>query len=245
MNNKVVKIYRPDKQLEMGWISIWREMLIELINSRELIWRLFIRDFLAKYRQTILGVFWALLMPLALVGSFAFLNRAGILNIGKTNVPYPVFALLGLTIWQLFATGLVSCTNSIVQGGSMVAKINFPKESLVISSMAQSVFEFLVRIVLLIAVFVFYQVMPSRLTILFPLALLPLFFLTIGLGFIFSLLNAVMRDTANIITLLTMFFLFLTPVLYPAPESGLFAIFNQYNPLSPLISGPRDLVILG
>lgn len=243
--DKQVKVYRPDAQLRMGFIAVWREMFEELANSRELVWRLFVRDFLGKYKQSVFGVLWAIIMPLVLVGIFVFLNRAGVLNIGDTGIPYPVYALLGLSIWQLFATGLVASTSSIVQGGSMVVKINFPKESLVIASLAQSLFEFLVRIILLIAVFAFYQVVPSWTMVFLPLALLPLLLLTLGLGLIFALLNVLMRDIANIVTLATIFLLFLTPVLYPAPTTGLFVSINQYNPLAILVTGARELVITG
>ncbi len=245
MDNKQVKLYQPDAQLKMKWFVVWREMLIELIISRELIWRLFVRDFLAKYRQAVLGIIWALIMPLVMVGTFVFLNRAGLFNIGHTVVPYPVYALLGLSIWQLFATGLTACSNSILQGGSMVVKINFAKESLVIASLAQAIFEFLVRIGFLIAVFAIYKVVPAWTTILLPFTLIPLLLFTLSLGFLLSLLTALMRDIPNIVTLAITFLLFLTPVLYPAPKQGLFAVLNKYNLLSPLVTEPRNLVITG
>ena len=89
-------LYAPNRHLKLG-IRIWAEMFQELIRSRELIWRLFLRDFLAKYKQTVLGILWAIIMPLLMVGTFVFLNRAGVINIGKTEIPYPVFALLGLS----------------------------------------------------------------------------------------------------------------------------------------------------
>lgn len=243
--DKHIRVYRPDAQFRMGFFRVWREMLSELVNSRELVWRLFMRDFSGKYKQSVLGVFWALLMPLILVGVFVFLNRSGVLNIGDTGIPYPVYALLGLSIWQLFATGLIACTNSLVQGGAMIVKINFPKESLVIASLAQSVFEFLVRIALLVGVFAIYKVVPSWTTIFLPVVLIPLLLLTLGLGLIFALLNVLIRDVANIVTLATTFLLFLTPVLYPAPSTGLFVSINQFNPLAILVSGPRDLVVNG
>ena len=117
-------LYFPNRHLKIG-MRIWKEMFRDLIRSRELTGRLFIRDFLAKYKQTVLGILWAAIMPLVMVGTFIFLNRSGVVNIGKTDIPYPVFALLGLSIWQLFATGLTACTNSILQHGGIVAKINF------------------------------------------------------------------------------------------------------------------------
>ena len=71
-----------------GWgYRVWHEMVSELVDSRELVWRLFLRDFKAKYRQTVLGFLWALIMPLLTVATFVFLNRAGILNIGKVDIP--------------------------------------------------------------------------------------------------------------------------------------------------------------
>lgn len=236
--------YSPEKYLKLG-IKIWLEMFQELIKSRELIWRLFVRDFLAKYKQTVLGMLWAIIMPLVMVGTFVFLNKSGVLNIGKTDVPYPVFALVGLSIWQLFATGLTACTDSILRGGNMVIKVNFPKESLVIAALAQSVFEFLVRIGLLAVVFIIYKIMPSWTILLLPLVLIPLMLLTLGIGLLLALLNVLMRDIAYIVTLMTTFLLFLTPVLYPAPSTGLFATLSIYNPLSALVAGPRDLVIYG
>lgn len=105
--------YMPDKYLKLGF-RIWVKMLQELIKSRDLIWRLFVRDFLAKYKQTVLGVLWAIIMPLLMIGTFVFLNRTGVLNIGKTDVPYPIFALVGLSIWQLFAAGLTIYTNRVL-----------------------------------------------------------------------------------------------------------------------------------
>src|SRR3990167_8286555 len=96
----IVKVYEPDAQIKMGYLSLWREMVKEMISSRELIWRLFLRDFMAKYKQAILGILWAIIMPLTMIGVFVFLNRSGVFNIAETGVPYPIFALLGLSIWQ-------------------------------------------------------------------------------------------------------------------------------------------------
>ena len=124
-------------------------------------------------------------------------------------------------------------------------KINFAKEALVIASFAQAVFEFLVRLVLIAVVFTVYKTVPCWQALFFPFTLIPIILLTVGLGFIFSLLSAIMRDIPNIITLLTTFLLFATPVLYPLPASGLFARLTQFNPLAILVSGARDIVITG
>ena len=134
-----IRIYEPHKQLKQG-IKIWKEMFQELFDYRELIWRLFARDISAKYKQSLLGNAWSLILPFVTIGTFMYLNHAGILHIQQTSMPYPLYALIGLSVWQIFATGLNSGANSLIGAGDLVTKINFPREVLVIASMAQSVF---------------------------------------------------------------------------------------------------------
>jgi lipopolysaccharide transport system permease protein len=238
------KTYSPGQN--NGWgFRVWLEMFSELTDSHELVWRLFLRNFKAKYRQTVLGFLWALIMPLLAVGTFVFLNRTGILNIRKIDIPYPAYALLGLTVWHIFAGGLRDCSNSIVAGGNMVAKINFPKEALVLSSIGETLVETMIRLALTAFVFALYKVAPAWTVILFPLTLIPLLLFTLGLGFMLSILNAVFRDVANMVSLSSTFLLFITPVLYPEPKTVFFKSFMVFNPLAALVTAPRDLVVKG
>lgn len=238
-------VYEPDRFARAGFFSSWKEMAISLFQSRELIWRLFLREFSAKYRQSLLGISWALLNPIVTVGIFVFLSRAGILNIGETSVPYPVFALIGVSIYGIFSTGLSVCSNSIIGAGPMVVKINFPKISLVIASMGQAVIDFLVRLALIIIIFIVYSITPQWTLFIFPFTVLPLVLLTLGLGLILSLLAGVFRDVIHLVSFFTTLFLFMMPVLYPAPQAGIFAALNAWNPLSHLIVGCRDILISG
>jgi lipopolysaccharide transport system permease protein len=242
-NKKKKVIYEPDRFIKIGFFMGWKEMVASLFMSRELIWRLFLRDFNAKYRQSLLGVGWALLNPVITVGLFVFLNRAGILNIGATTVPYPVFALIGMSLYGIFSTGLAASSNSIIGAGSMVVKINFPKISLVVASVGHAVVEFAVRLVLIAIVLVVYGVTPSWTAIFLPFALLPLTLLTLGIGLILSLLAGIFRDIIYIVSFFTMLLLFLIPVLYPPPLTGMLVRLNKWNPVSHLIVGCRDLLI--
>lgn len=235
-------IYEPNKYIKLG-IRIWPEMFSELFQSRELIWRLFIRNLSVKYKQAVLGSFWILLMPFVAIGTFMFLNRSGILNIENTNMPYPLFALIGLSVWQIFSTGITSGCNSLVGAGDMITKVNFPREALVFSSIAQSLFEFGVKSCLIVVFFFVFKFTPSWGIILLPIALIPILFLTLGLSLILSLVNGVLRDTANVVTLLVTFLMFLTPVLYPIKE-GKSALF-KLNIFTSLINTPRELITTG
>jgi lipopolysaccharide transport system permease protein len=220
-------------------------MFSEFVKSRELIIRLFLRDIQARYKQSVFGILWSFIIPLFTVGTFVYLNYSGVFNLGETDIPYPAYALLGITIWQLFASGLNACAGSLAGAGNLIGKINFAKESLIFSSFAQAIFDFVISFILVAGIFIIYHIIPSWTTIFLPLALIPLILLTLGLGFIFSVLNAVVRDTSRILSFAITFFLFLTPVLYPPPTIEPMATLNRLNPIGILVIGARDLVIKG
>ncbi|MFX0198935.1 MAG: ABC transporter permease [Candidatus Hodarchaeota archaeon] len=229
-----------------GWgLSVWREMVNEAVSSRELTWRLFMRDFSVRYRQMILGVVWTLITPLISMATFVVLNRSGLLKVGDIGVPYPIFVLLGLTVWQLFAGGLSVASNAVVAGGSMVVKINFPKETLVLAAMGQVIFEFLVRLAMLAILMAVFHVVPKWTAVFFPVMLLPIFIFVLGLGLFLSLSNVLFRDVSKVVGSSTTLLLFFTPVLYNPPESGLMATIMRINPLSWLVTAPRDIIIKG
>jgi lipopolysaccharide transport system permease protein len=218
-------------------------MARELFEARELIGRLFLRNLFARYKQAFLGALWAVILPAVAIGVFVLLKRAGVVDIGPTGVPYPLFALVGLTVWQFFASGLSAGCGALVEAGDMIAKVNFPREVLVVASLAQAVVDLAVKLVLIVLVCAWYGFVPSWTALLFPLALIPVFFLTLAGALFLSLLNAVFRDTAQAVPSVLMFGMFLTPVLYPiSPDKGwLFA----FNPLASLVDTPRALFLYG
>jgi lipopolysaccharide transport system permease protein len=241
----IITTYEPDNSLKKGYLSIFREIYDEFIKNKWLTYQLFKRDFFALYKQSFIGVLWAFIIPLVSVGTFILLNRSGIFSIGDINVPYPIYAILGMAFWQLFSTGLITSSNSLVKAGSMITKINFSKKSLVISSAGQSIVSFLIQLTLVIILFIYYKIAPSTAILLIPLFMIPIMLLTIGLGFIFSLLNGIVRDIGNILSILMTFLMFLTPILYAKPSTGLLSRITNYNPLYYLTSVPRELVLTG
>ena len=217
----------------------------EVSRNKWLTWQLFKRDFFAIYRQSFMGFLWAFIVPLVSVGSFIILSNAGLFQIGRIDVPYPIYAILGMAFWQLFSMGLIASTNSLVNAGTMITKINFSKKSLIIASVGQSVISFAVQFGLVCGLFVYYQKEPSLAIMLVPLLVLPIVLLTLGLGLLLSLLNGIMRDTGNLITLLMTFLMFLTPILYVKPATGVLATVTAFNPIYYLISAVRELILTG
>lgn len=184
-------------------------------------------------------------MPLVNVAVFAMLSRSGILNIGQINVPYPVYALLGMAFWQLFSTGLITTGSSLTAAGDMITRINFSKKSLVIASMGRPILSFLIQWVLIVILFAFYRVLPNTAILLVPLVAIPIVLLTLGIGFIVSLLNAIVRDTGNLLTVSMTLLMYVTPVLYAKPQFGILKAITKYNPMYYMLSAGRDLVLYG
>jgi lipopolysaccharide transport system permease protein len=210
-----------------------------------LIWRFFLREFSARYRQTVFGYLWALLPAVLTVVTFTYLNKSGAVVIRQTEMPYPVYVLLGVTVWQLFATGLIRATQSLVNSRAIITQINFSRETLVIAAFVEAVLNFVIRLVLIVIVFMWFKVVPMRTIVFVPFVLIPLALMTIGFGFIFALANGIFRDIGNSLTLLLTFAMFLSPVVYPPASDGSKVLLNYLNPISPFIIATRDLAVRG
>ncbi len=253
-----VVVYRPDNSLRRGYFSLWGDIVRELVRNRWLTVQLVKRDVGAFYKQSLLGIVWVVLIPLITVGTFVLLRSSGVVAVGTMSAPYPIFAVLGVAVWQLFAQGLVAGASSLAMGGDMLTRINFSKKSLVIAAMGRTIVSFAVLVVLVAACFVFYgfrgyDYTPTLGLALAPLSLIPLLLLTLGLAFYLALLNSIVRDIATMLSVLVTFLMLLTPVLYERPvvsndaggiASALSAI-TEYNPLYYLVSAPRELVLSG
>jgi lipopolysaccharide transport system permease protein len=220
-------------------------MVKDLVDSRRLIWLLILRDISVRYRQSVLGYLWAVMPQIVTVGAFAILNAWRVVPMGKTAVPYVIYAAWGISVWQLFTGCLSACTSSLAAAGSLVTKINFPRECLVIAGIGQPIFDFMVRLVPVIIVFAWYGFTPSWRAIFLPLALGPVIFLALGFGFVLSIANLAIKDVGNALGTALTIGMFLTPVLYPPPIRWPFTVINYLNPLSPLLTATQDLIAMG
>jgi lipopolysaccharide transport system permease protein len=222
-----------------------RMMIEDLARSGRLIWLLVLRDISVRYRQSILGYLWAIVPQIVTVGAFAVLNSWRVIPMGKTAVPYVLYAAWGVSVWQLFAGCLSACTSSLAAGGSLVTKMNFPRESLVVAALGQPIFDFLVRLIPVMVVFAWHGFTPSAAIIFVPLALCPVLFLALGLGFILSIANLAVKDVGNALGTALTIGMFLTPVLYPPPVRWPFRLINTLNPVSPLLAATQELLAIG
>jgi lipopolysaccharide transport system permease protein len=219
---------------------MFRDMLGDLCDGRELAWRLFLRDVSAQYRQSYLGYVWAFLPPLISSLTFVFLNSQGLFSTGKTGVSYAAFAMIGTLLWQVFVDALNAPVHALQSSKSMLAKINFPRESVLVAGIAMVLFNFLVRLVLLAGVLLFFHVEPDEGLLIFPLAVFGLILLGTASGLAVAPLGALYGDIGRAIPLITSFWMLLTPVVYPARTTGLAGWLATWNPVSPLIMVARN-----
>jgi lipopolysaccharide transport system permease protein len=208
--------------------------------GRELAWRLFIRDLSAQYRQTYFGYVWAFLPPLVASLTFIFLNSQGIVNIDTGGIPYPAFAMMGTLLWQVFVDGIMCSPNALTAAKPMLAKINFPREAILMGGLYMVVFNFLIRLLLVAAVMVFWKIIPSPSILFFPVAMAALLAAGFCIGLALTPIAGFYGDVSRAIPMVAQFWMLLTPVVYPARTEGLAGILTTWNPVSPLIVSARE-----
>lgn len=218
--------------------GVWR-------RAWELTWRLFVRDFTARYRQSLLGYFWAVAPTLVTAVLFSALRSAQIMDVGVTSIPYPAYIVLMLSFWHLFVGGLTATTESLVSAGNLMTKTSFPRESLVLASFGRVVFELLIRLVVVAVVFAVYRVIPAATVALVPLVLALFALLTFGIGLVLAAANAIVRDVGSGLAPTLSVLFFTVPIVYPAPTRGLLAALNDYYPPSAFLIASHDLVVRG
>ncbi len=222
-----------------------KSWILELWKFRELLWAFTLKEVKIRYKQTILGVAWAILQPavLTLILTIVF----GIfLKVKSGTIPYPIFAYSALLPWTFFATAISFGALSVVNNGGLVTKIYFPREVLPLAAVGAAFFDLLMASVIFILMILFYKV-PINVNILYLVVIVPsLFFLTTGISLVLSTLNVLFRDIRFIVPLVLQIWLYLSPVIYSQNQvPKKYQFFMKLNPVAPLIEGFRDVTVFG
>jgi lipopolysaccharide transport system permease protein len=237
-------VYTPESPLRRPALLLV-EMIRDLARSRELAWRLFIRDVSAHYRRSILGYAWVFIPPLVASLPFIYLNAQGVIKIGDTPIPYGAFAITGTTIWQVFVDALNAPLRTVTAARPLLTRINLPREAILLSGLAQVCLGFLVRLALLAGVFAWFRILPPATAVLFPLGILSLMLFGFLIGVLLTPVGLLYDDVGQALPIATTFLMLLTPVLYPIPQSGIAATIAGFNPLTPLVAATRDWLTIG
>jgi lipopolysaccharide transport system permease protein len=202
-----------------------------------------LRNINAQYRQTLFGYLWAFIGPIATAATFILLNRARVFSTGELSVPYPLYVVTGVLFWQSFVDALTGPLRLVESSKAMLAKINFPREALLIAAAGEAAFNLLVRLVLVAAVMAAYRQVPTHSIVFFPVAMASLLLLGLVVGVCLTPLGVLFQDVGRGITMITTFWMLLTPIAYSAEPGDTMAEFNRYNPVAPLLVTARDCVL--
>ncbi len=169
----------------------------------------------------------------------------GVIKIGDTPLPYGAFAMVGTMIWQVFVDALNSPLRAVSSAQPHADSHQLPARGHPGVGLMQVGFSFLVRLLLLAGVFVWYGIVPPLTALLFPFGVVALVLTGFVLGLLLTPLGLLYGDVQRALAVVTPFLMFLTPVLYPTPQSGLAGIIVALNPLTPLVTTTRDWLTLG
>lgn len=236
--------YTPESRLRRP-VQLWREMRHDLLASRELAWRLMVRDISAQYRQSFLGIFWAFVPPIVAALGLTLASNANVLNVGETDLPYPAYVMFSMALWQTFVESLNGPIQAVVTAKPMLARINFPREAIILSQLGQVCFNFGIKLILIVGLFLIFRIPVTWTVILAPVALVHLIALGAAVGLLLAPIGALYEDVSRGLTLAISAWLFFTPVIYPPPQTGLFAQLVQWNPVTPLLVTVRELATTG
>jgi lipopolysaccharide transport system permease protein len=239
-----ITVYSPESPLRHPG-KFLGGMLRDVLASQGLAWRLFIRDLSALFRQTYLGYVWAFLPPLVASTTFIFLQSQGIVKIASTGLPYAAFAMIGTLLWQVFVDAIQSPITAVQSAKPMLAKINFPREAILMAGLYMVIFNFLIRLVLLAVVMVVWHVKPDAGLCLFPVAAAGLLACGFAVGLALLPLGALYGDVGRGISIVAQFWMLLTPVVYPARTTGLAGWLATWNPASPVLITAREALCGG
>jgi len=237
-------VYTPHSELRKPG-RLFAQMWRDLLASRELAWRLMVRDISAKYRQSVFGIAWAFLPPIVLAAGFTMAGNAKVINIAATPIPYVAYVMLSMILWQTFVEALSGPVTAVINAREMLARVNFPREALVLAKLGETGFNFSIKLVLVLAIFLWYRMPVTSGVFIAPLALLCLVLFGTFLGVLLAPLGLLYHDVTQGLIVLTGLWLFLTPIVYPMPQTGTFAAIVKLNPVTPLLVTTRELATTG
>jgi lipopolysaccharide transport system permease protein len=221
-----------------------REIVAELLQYRELLIRMTERDLRVRYKQSVMGVAWALGVPLVntLLFSVIFMRVAPI----ETDVPYPLFAVVGLVAWNMFAASLRSGVTSLTSNATLVSKVYFPRELFPISGVVVASVDGAIAATLVLALMAWYGVGLTPAILFLPVVVLVQLVFTVAISLLLAMSNLFYRDVKYLIDVVLTVWMFATSVVFPiAPIGGRLAVILRLNPMTPIIEAYRAVLFRG
>jgi len=237
-----VTVYTPASALRDPAL-MWRGMFADLRASRELAWRLAQRDIKAQYRQSLLGYLWAFIMPLSTTLAWVYLNASGIVKVTSTGMPYPIYVLTGTMLWQMFTEAMQTPLGQLSGSKNLLAKLNFPREALILSGLIKWGFNAGVKMLIIIPALYLLGASPDWHMALVPLIILAILLIGTAIGLFIAPIGLLYTDIGRMIPVVLQFAMYVTPVVFAMPASGFAATLFRINFMTPVIVNGRAWLV--
>jgi lipopolysaccharide transport system permease protein len=235
MSNQTIVI-RPKKIFHFSDLK-------ELWQFKELLYFFTWRDLKVRYKQTLIGVLWAIFQPFITMFVFTIFF-SNLIHVPSDNVPYPIFVYAGLLFWQFFSTALVDISNCLITNQSIITKVYFPRLILPLSSVTTKLVDFIISASILVVMMIYYGFTPKIESLLvIPLVIAISFMASVGLGLILSAINVKYRDVRYVLPFFIQMLLFVTPVIYPASIAHKYSWILALNPMTGAIQSARAALL--
>ena len=237
MVNQSVLVIEADRTERHYWRDLWR--------YRELFYFLAWRDILVRYKQTVIGLAWALIRPLLTMIVFVFVFGK-LAKLPSEGVPYPILVFAALLPWQFFSNAFTEAGNSLISNASMISKVYFPRLVVPTSAVIVSFIDFLISGIILVGLMVWYGFAPDWRIFTLPLFIIIAFAAAMGAGLWIAALNVKYRDFRYIIPFVVQFGLYISPVGFSSnivPEK--WRLLYSINPMVGVIDGFRWAILGG
>lgn len=237
MESSATTIIKPKK----GWLSI---NIRELWKYHELFYIFAWRDIKVRYKQTVIGILWAIIQPFMLMVVFSIFFGS-LAKIPSNGVPYPIFVFSGLLFWNYFSSALTSASDSLAANENIIKKIYFPRLVLPLSQTITPLIDFGFALIVYIGMLIFFHYTPTLIgIILFPILIFLSFLSAAGLGIFLSAINVRFRDIRYALPFVIQIMLFLTPVIYPTSLVGpKYQWLLALNPMTGIIEAARSGIL--
>lgn len=227
---------KPKKGLQLINLS-------ELKQYRDLLYFLVARNIKVKYKQTVLGGLWAVIQPFFMMIVFT-LFFGKLAKIPSDGIPYPIFNYSAMVAWTYFAQAINQSGNSIVGESNLISKVYFPRIIIPFAFVLSGLMDFFIAFFVLILMMLYFHIYPTFMVLSVPFLIILMIMASSGAGMVLSALNAKYRDIRYTIPFLVQFWMFATPIVYPAsmiPEK--YRLIYALNPMTGVIEGFRSVLL--
>ena len=226
-----------------GILSTFKDLFKGFSTAHSLGFRFAERSIRTRYRQSLLGILWAFLPPLATSLIWIILNKSNIITIGDVGVPYPLFVITGTVIWSIFSNAVLAPMQVMQTNKSILVKINFQKESLIFNAFYEILFNTLISLAIIFVFMIIFKVPITFHSLLFLPALILLIVLGMSIGLLLVPFSFLFKDIQFALPTILQFFMYLTPVVYAQASLVGGGQILKLNPVSPVLTSARSWLL--